>query len=160
MGEFGNCSRVFCNRQAMLPIGISDLPGRENVKLYCPGCRQVYNPRSSRYKQVDGAYWGTSFPHMMLMVHPGYFPAPPKNSWVPKMYGFKIHDSAAKVQIEKAEQIQKQAKRSEAKVNKILQQVSLQQHKQKDLAKQQTTTQYIPAPPSYQSTQSHLQLEN
>ncbi|KAI8479867.1 Casein kinase II subunit beta [Branchiostoma belcheri] len=51
-GDFGHCSRVYCENQPMLPI--------------------------------DGAYFGTSFPHMLFMVHPEYRPQPPKNKFVPR----------------------------------------------------------------------------
>ncbi len=58
----------------MLPIGLSDVPGEEMVKLYCPNCNDVYNPQNPRHNHIDGAYFGTGFPHMFFMVLPEHRP--------------------------------------------------------------------------------------
>lgn len=54
------------------------------VKIYCPKCIDVYNPKSSRHHHTDGAYFGTGFPHMLFMVHPEYRPKRPTNQFVPR----------------------------------------------------------------------------
>ena len=50
----------------MLPIGLSDMPGEAMVKLYCPKCQEIYNPKSSRHHHTDGAYFGTGFPVIII----------------------------------------------------------------------------------------------
>ncbi|CCU97425.1 unnamed protein product [Malassezia sympodialis ATCC 42132] len=68
-GHFGVCPRVYCNSQYMLPCGSSDLPGLDTVKLYCPNCMDTYTPPSSRYHGIDGAFFGTTFPHLLLQCY-------------------------------------------------------------------------------------------
>lgn len=93
---------LFSAPQPMLPIGLSDVPGEAMVKLYCPKCCDVYTPKSSRHHHIDGAYFGTGFPHMLFMVHPEYRPKRPTNQFVPRLYGFKIHPMAYQIQQQSA----------------------------------------------------------
>ena len=69
LGKFGICPRVLCERQNVLPIGMSEDIRTSRVKVYCPRCEDVYMPKK-KYPDVDGAYFGCSFPHILLMVTP------------------------------------------------------------------------------------------
>lgn len=93
-GHFGRCPRALCYNQMTLPIGISDVPGVKPVKLYCPKCEDVYNPPYRRHATVDGAYFGTSLPHLILQVFPNLVPAKTTDRYVPRIFGFKIHSIA------------------------------------------------------------------
>lgn len=69
-GHFGVCPRVYCNGSKVLPVGVSDIPGTETVKLFCPSCLDVYTPPNSRFQTVDGAFFGTTFGCLFLMSFP------------------------------------------------------------------------------------------
>ncbi|TIC01730.1 hypothetical protein E3Q17_01718 [Wallemia mellicola] len=111
--DFGRCPRVFCASQPLLPVGLSDVPYTKAVKLYCPRCEDLYSPKSSRHGSIDGAYFGTSFPHMLFLVYPQHLPSKTTNSlpststpttsahaaigverYLPKIFGFPVHEMA------------------------------------------------------------------
>lgn len=94
-GDFGKCPRVHCEVQALLPIGLSDAPHVSPVKLFCAKCEDVYNPKSSRHAAIDGAYFGTSFANIFLQVYPQCIPAKSSERFEPRVFGFKVHSSAA-----------------------------------------------------------------
>ena len=66
-GRFGTCPRIMCEKQTALPIGISEDLKIARVKIYCPRCKDIYSPKK-KSADADGAYFGTSFPHLLLMV--------------------------------------------------------------------------------------------
>ncbi len=70
MGHFGYCPRVYCHGAKVLPVGCSDIPGQETVKLFCPSCLDVYTPPNSRFQTVDGAFFGTTFGCLFFMTFP------------------------------------------------------------------------------------------
>ncbi|CAG8597520.1 9913_t:CDS:2, partial [Dentiscutata heterogama] len=92
--EFGRCPRVLCHNQPLLPVGLSDQPYTKSVKLYCPRCEDIYNPKSTRHSSIDGAYYGSTFPHMLFQVYPHLLPPKSNERYVPRIFGFKIHDIA------------------------------------------------------------------
>lgn len=87
---FGTCPRVLCERQHVLPIGTSeDLRGAQ-VKVFCPKCDQVYSPKS-KYKELDGSYFGTSFPQIFLQSYTSLVPLEIPRPFVSRVFGFKMH---------------------------------------------------------------------
>lgn len=91
--DFGRCPRAFCNGQPCLPVGFSDVPRNSSVKIYCPKCEDVYHPRSKYHSNIDGAYFGTTFPHLLLMTYPVLRPPQPGVQYVPRVFGFKLHNA-------------------------------------------------------------------
>ena len=94
-GVFGKCPRVICESQHLLPMGQHDIPNSSNVKLYCAKCEDIYNPKSSRHNSIDGAYFGTSFHNIMFQVYPALQPQKTQRRYEPRIYGFRVHASAA-----------------------------------------------------------------
>jgi hypothetical protein len=70
---FGRCPQVFCQGQPVLPVGLSDLPRNYTVNVFCPRCHGLFFPKSTRQANIDGAYFGTTFPHLYLITHPVSF---------------------------------------------------------------------------------------
>jgi len=89
--SFGRCPHVFCQGQPVLPVGLSDLPRNYTVNVFCPRCHGLFFPKSTRQANIDGAYFGTTFPHLYLMTHPEMIPVRPSQQYVPRVYGFKIN---------------------------------------------------------------------
>lgn len=94
-GVFGKCPRVICESQHLLPMGQHDIPNVSHVKLYCAKCEDIYNPKSSRHNSIDGAYFGTSFHNILFQVYPALMPQKTQRRYEPKIYGFRVHASAA-----------------------------------------------------------------
>jgi len=92
--HFGRCPHVFCQGQPVLPVGLSDLPRNYTVNVFCPRCHGLFFPKSTRQANIDGAYFGTTFPHLYLMTHPDMIPTKPTQQYVPRVYGFKVHPSS------------------------------------------------------------------
>ncbi|WOH09290.1 hypothetical protein DCAR_0728746 [Daucus carota subsp. sativus] len=89
--DFGRCPRVYCCGQPCLPVGQSDIPRSSTVKIYCPKCEDIYYPRSKYQGNIDGAYFGTTFPHLFLMTYGHLKPQKSNQSYVQRVFGFKLH---------------------------------------------------------------------
>ena len=91
--HFAACPRYLCEAQSTLPLGISDEPHRDSVKLFCPRCEEVYRPVQARHEMIDGAFFGTTFPHLFFVTFPELKPRRTQSMYIPKVFGFKLHKS-------------------------------------------------------------------
>ena len=91
IGKFGVCSRVLCERHNVIPIGMSNDIKTSRVKVFCPRCQEVYYPKDKN-NELDGGYFGTSFPHVLLQTFPFLYPLQEFHQYVPKISGFKVHN--------------------------------------------------------------------
>jgi casein kinase II subunit beta len=106
--EFGTCPLIQCNAQPVLPVGLKDEMGADTVKIFCPKCQCVYHPPPIRCRSghhgpnnsgsgaVDGAAFGTTFPHLFLMTFNNLVPdiLSSESTFVPRVFGFRVHQSA------------------------------------------------------------------
>lgn len=111
-GDFGSCPRYLCQDQHMLPIGLNDMPKLATVKSFCPSCNEIYNPRLNRHFNLDGAYFGTTFPHMLFAVHPEIRPPLSREKFVPRIYGYRLHPSAHEAQARAYQETQRLIERT------------------------------------------------
>lgn len=104
-GVYGNCPRVLCESQGLLPMGLSDTLGVDSVKLYCMRCEDIYLPKSSAHNKLDGAAFGTSLPHLYILSNKIQL-APYEErvvKFVPRIFGFRLADPDFVKQIEERE---------------------------------------------------------
>ena len=86
---FGVCQRSFCDKQLLLPHGMSEKLRQGRVKVYCPRCEEVYIPHTKF--NLDGAFFGPSLVHMFLAEYKTQIILPPKiMMYEPRMFGFAI----------------------------------------------------------------------
>ena len=88
-GIFGGCPRVLCERQLVIPVGLSEDLSISRVKIFCPRCMEVYVPRL-KFVDIDGAYFGCSFPNVFFQTFPELLPTEKCVKYVPRIFGFKI----------------------------------------------------------------------
>merc|ERR1712151_988128 len=88
---FGTCPRVHCDRQHVLPVGQSEELRAAKVKIFCPKCEQIYSPKS-KFKDLDASSFGTSFTQTFLQSYPSLVPLDPLRPFVPRVFGFRLHN--------------------------------------------------------------------
>ena len=89
-GVYGRCPRIMCDKQILLPVGLSEDLKFSRVKVYCPICEEVYKSRQ-KGSDIDGGYFGVSFPQAFLMAYPDLDPKHHDyQKYIPKIYGFKV----------------------------------------------------------------------
>ncbi|GME95888.1 unnamed protein product [Ambrosiozyma monospora] len=94
---FGSCPRYYCEGMHLIPVGRYDQPGIETVRLYCPNCNDIYLPSSSRYLNIDGAFFGTSFAGLFIKMFPEIekqCKERSKSQFSLKLFGFKLNEKA------------------------------------------------------------------
>ena len=88
-GKFGVCPRVLCEKQFAIPVSVNNELRTSRVKVFCPRCQDVYYPKD-RNVEIDGSYFGTSFPHVLLQEFPFLYPIQDRKVYEPTIYGFKV----------------------------------------------------------------------
>ena len=126
--EFGSCPRTLCEKQTVLPTGVSDTAslrcasraqphvpfrtsgarrkarrslstafvagvrsGENPMKLYCSKCQELYDYNVPGGNYIDGAFFGTTFPHLFMQTFHELRPTPSTAQYIPRVFGFKVH---------------------------------------------------------------------
>ncbi len=92
-GLYGQCPRVFCRGQSLIPVGMHDKPGRSLVKCFCYKCRDIYHPIALQHRKIDGVAFGTTLPHLLLQRFPELAVVKPSEKYEARIYGFQLHNS-------------------------------------------------------------------
>ena len=87
---FGNCPRIYCNGQKLLPVGLDDDVRKSSVKCFCPKCQDIYHPYPVIFRKIDGAAFGTTFPHLLMLQFPELKVNTASKKYTTKVFGFKI----------------------------------------------------------------------
>ncbi len=90
--DFGECPRLLCRGHSVLPMGTTDEPKQNHVKLFCPKCKDAYNC-SLTHINIDGAFFGPTFPNLFFMTFTDLIPENKVELHVPRVFGFKINNS-------------------------------------------------------------------
>ncbi|KAF8822994.1 casein kinase ii regulatory subunit protein [Cardiosporidium cionae] len=98
LGVYGCCPRVLCNNEPLLPIGLSEDLHMHRVRGYCSCCQEIYNIHEG-IRNLDGASFGMSFPHIFLQSHSDLLCLKPPIPYVPKIYGFRLHNVKSIIQL-------------------------------------------------------------
>ena len=97
--QFGTCPRFHFNQQTLLPVGLHDEHSKSTVKCFCPKCRDLYHPSVPLFAMLDGAAFGSTFPHVFLQTFLSICPKKPSTSYIPRISGFRIHNTAPELLI-------------------------------------------------------------
>lgn len=89
-GDFGKCPRLSCSRHNVLPIGLCDQVKIAKVHIYCPLCQEIYKIDSEEKIYLDGSFFGTSFPHILLQTYPYFASLKSPPYCTSKIYGFTV----------------------------------------------------------------------
>merc|ERR1711994_1158600 len=115
--------------------GITDQKGKAPVKLYCPRCEELYRPRSARHENINGACFGTTFPHLFFLVFPELKPQKSKDHYIPRVFGFKLHNTWHQRSLKAAKEAQLQYQQAQKIMKK--QRAAMQQAQQMQQQQQQ-----------------------
>lgn len=91
-GTYGECPRLSCQGQHLLPFGPSSDPGKEILRFYCPCCRECYKMyQINADMYVDGCFFGPDLVGIFMASYPEFAQQVPKREYVPRVYGFELY---------------------------------------------------------------------
>ena len=61
------------------------------MKLFCSKCQELYDYNVPGGNYIDGAFFGTTFPHLFFQTYRELRPPSCSTKYVPRVFGFKVH---------------------------------------------------------------------
>ena len=68
--------------------------GENPMKLYCSKCQELYDYNVPGGNYIDGAFFGTTFPHLFMQTFHELRPTPSTAQYIPRVFGFRVHKSS------------------------------------------------------------------
>ena len=90
-GLYGRCWSYRCKNYPLVPIGLSPEYGKHKVKMYCNCCGNIFKAKPLYHKE-DGAFWGSTCSALLFLDTPKKMPK--IEPYVPKIYGFRVHQTS------------------------------------------------------------------
>ncbi|VWU49560.1 casein kinase II beta chain [Hepatocystis sp. ex Piliocolobus tephrosceles] len=97
-GDYGTCPRVSCAQYHVLPIGLHESIRIAPVHIYCPSCQEIYKISYEKNMYLDGAFFGTSFPHLFLQTYPNYKTLKTPTCCIPRIFGFGVYQNFTRIE--------------------------------------------------------------
>jgi casein kinase II subunit beta len=112
-GVYGICWNDKCasENKLVIPIG-SDVVGQGGTDVYCPSCGECYVPRDPKLSQLDGAYFGSSAAHMLVLQFKNSIEPGSTTPYIPLLYGFRIFPGIRDMLRERANRTDKNSQMS------------------------------------------------
>lgn len=85
-GIFGSCPRFNCEGQYLLPIGMDYDTDKSKICGWCPKCHDIYEVETD----IDGAFYGPSFPHFFQQMAKDVINVKPANKTTVNFFGIPV----------------------------------------------------------------------
>lgn len=76
--------------------------------------RLCTHPDPFSYVDIDGAYFGTTFPHLFFLEYPELKPSASEEKYVPRVFGFQLHETSHELSLDA--KLKSKQKEAESKV--------------------------------------------
>lgn len=87
------CPRVFCKDTWCWPCQSSVNVGEGTIKMFCPTCKQIYNPENKVFDGVDSVGFPSQYIDSLVEKYPEIVLNEEQVEYVPRIYGFKVFNS-------------------------------------------------------------------
>ena len=91
-GYYGQCPRLACKGQHMLPHGVSADYNVGHLMVFCPCCKDLYFPANPALRKIDGCAFGPEFVPNFVKAYYNRMGVKPCNNFKFTVKGFKLSE--------------------------------------------------------------------